>query len=70
MRPMNSLAGVALICLGVAIAISGDRKLHVKEGRFLRILSPSGRWFRISRKIQKWVIGLLLIWFGLALIVG
>lgn len=67
---MNSLAGVALICLGVTITIFGDRKLNVKEGRLLRIPSPSGRWFEISRKIQKWVIGLLLIWFGLALIVG
>lgn len=67
---MNSLAGVALICLGVAIAIAGDRKLNIKEGRLLRILSPSGRWFEISRKVQKWVIGLLLIWFGLALIAG
>lgn len=65
---MESLAGVALICLGVGVAIFGDRKLHIKEGRLLRILSPSGRWFKISRKIQKWVIGLLLIWFGLALI--
>ncbi len=67
---MDSLAGVALICLGIAIAIFGDRKLNVKEGSLLRLLSPSGRWFKISRKIQKWVIGLLLIWFGLALIVG
>ena len=67
---MYGLVGVALICLGVAIAIYGDRKLNVKEGRLLRILSPSGRWFKISRKIQKWVISFLLIWFGLALIVG
>lgn len=67
---MYGLVGVAMICLGVAIVIFGDRKLNIKEGRLLRILSPSGCWVETSRKIQKWIIGLLLIWFGVALIFG
>ena len=67
---MYSLAGVALIFLGVAVAILGDQKLNVKEGKLLRLLFPSGRWGKLSVKLQKWVVAILLIGFGLSLVVG
>jgi cadmium resistance protein CadD (predicted permease) len=67
---MCGVAGVAPICLGVAVAIFGDRKLNVKEGKLLRPLFPSEPWHRVSVKLQKWVIAVLLVGFGLALIVG
>jgi len=62
---MNILAGLGLVCLGVAVLFLGDKKLKIKDGTALRFLSPSTRWHKTSAKLQKWVVALLLVWFGL-----
>jgi hypothetical protein len=67
---MSVLAGVGLFFLGVTVFFYGDRKLKFNEGKLLRFLSQATRWHKVSIKVQKWIVGLVLMWFGLGLIIG
>lgn len=58
--------GIALVIFGVAIIRFGGRQVGDKrrEGVITRTLSMPA----LNAKILKWVVGLLCVWFGLAVI--
>jgi hypothetical protein len=63
---MGYLFGIILVLLGVLVIVFGDRKLNVKRGFLLKAISRDG----LNPKILKWAIGILCIWFGVALVVS
>ena len=60
------VGGVALIIFGVVIIRFGDRQVGDKrrEGVITRTFSMPA----FNAKVLKWVIGLLCIWFGIAVV--
>jgi hypothetical protein len=58
--------GVAFVAFGVLIIRFGDRQVGDKgrEGIITRMLAMPA-W---NAKVLKWVIGLLCIWFGIAVV--
>lgn len=63
---MRYLFGFVLVIIGLLILTFGDRKLKVKGGVVLKIFSAPP----LSAKVIKWAIGILCIWFGVALLFG
>jgi hypothetical protein len=76
MYPLGMVLGLFLIVLGPMIIKFGDREVgdpKIKGGIILKLFSqqyvkPKVR--TLNNKILKWVVGLLAIWFGLALIIS
>ena len=60
--------GLALVALGVLVALLGHKRLPVHEGRVMRAVSPSGWGSKVRARLLSIVIGVLLIGFGLSLI--
>jgi len=65
---MGYIVGVILVVLGLAIIAFGDKNIRQgeREGIVLRFFSmPS-----LHVKFVKWAVGILCIWFGIALLFG
>jgi len=60
------LSGVVLVCLGVAIALFGDKAVDAKGGSISRLFSMS----TLHAKVVKWAAALLLIVSGAVLMLG
>ena len=63
---MGYLFGFVLMIIGLLILAFGDRKLKVKGGVILKIFSAPS----LNAKVTKWAIGIMCIWFGVALLFG
>jgi len=60
------LAGLVLICLGVVIALIGDKTVDAKSGSISSLFSMPP----LNAKVVKWAAALLLIAFGITLMLG
>jgi uncharacterized BrkB/YihY/UPF0761 family membrane protein len=63
---MGYLLGVILLVLGALVIVFGDKALNVKGGAILKTFSMPTQ----NAKFLKWVVGVLCIWFGAALLFG
>jgi hypothetical protein len=57
--------GIILIILGFVIIIFGDKSAVNEGGIILQLFSYKNKW---QVKFVKWAVGLLSIWFGMAMI--
>ena len=62
--PMNSLLGVVLVVMGLAVIVYGDKNVKKNGGAVLKTFSMP----RLNAIVLKWAVGILLIWFGLGFI--
>ncbi len=66
--------GILLVALGALIIKFGDKELtskSIRGGIILRIFSQSylnPKILKWQRVLQKWIVGLVVIWFGFWLI--
>jgi hypothetical protein len=58
-------AGIALVIVGVLVAIFGDKMVSAKPGAIAKGASLPP----ISARLVKWVVAVLLVWFGVALVI-
>ena len=59
------LAGIVPVIFGILVAIFGDKKVSAKPGAIAKTVSMPPT----SAKLVKWVIAVLLVWFGVALVI-
>jgi hypothetical protein len=59
------LTGVGLVIVGILIVIYGDKMVDAQQSAVGKAVSmPPG-----TVKLVKWVVAVLLVWFGAALII-
>ena len=58
------LAGIALVVVGVLVAIFGDRNVDAKGGRISKALSMP----RLGARFVNWAVAVLLVVVGVALL--
>jgi len=67
---VNIIFGVFLIAAGVLVTIFGGKPIPIKNPGWLIRLYDAAPGRKISVLLQTWVIGVLLIMFGLTQIFG
>ncbi len=70
MASMNIVLGLVLIAGGILIAALGHKRLPVREGALMRVLSARGWGSKFVVRLQSLVVGVLLIGFGISLILN
>lgn len=71
MNILQIFFGIVLVAIGIIIIKFGDKELSKEKfqgGIILRIFSQSylnPKFLKWQRVIQKWAVGLVVIWFGL-----
>ncbi len=63
---MKIFGGFLLVGLGVIVLIFGARKLPIKDGPLIDAISQKP----IGVQLIRWVVGILLILLGLAIVFG
>jgi len=69
---MKLLAGIGLVVLGLIAMIFGPKNVSSQPGGVItRLFSSAGKpWAGPIVKLQSWLIGLVLIGFGVSILMG
>lgn len=62
----GKLVGIALIAIGLLVAVYGDKRVDAKGGTISKAFSMP----RANAKVLKWAIAIISIGLGVALLVG
>jgi hypothetical protein len=62
---LYQLAGIAVTIFGILVAIFGDKMVGARAGTITKAVSMPPT----SAKLVKWVVVVLLVWFGVALFI-
>jgi hypothetical protein len=69
---MKLLVGIGLVALGLVAMICGPKKVTSQRGGFItKLFSSAGKPMADPIvKLQSWLIGLVLIGFGISILAG
>ena len=62
----GQLVGIALVALGLLVAVFGDKRVDAKGGKVSKVFSMPP----LNAKVLKWAVALISICFGVALVFG
>jgi len=63
---MSRIFGIVLVVAGISAIFFGNKLVTTKGGVVLKMLSMP----RFHAVVLKWAVGLLCVWFGVALFLG